>query len=579
MKAPAERTLNTRSGKSRGLIRLMTTVAVPLMVAACTTTGGEAPSSAGAGPSAQMSPGVARVSHEISSREDNSFLNLAREMVAQGDHNAAIPLFRRAHKWHPFSSEPLVGLGQSLSAVGQYPDALEAFQKAVDRNEENIEALKGLGKVYLALSRPTMAVPVLNKAVRLAPTDGDAISHLALALELQGHKQAALEVYRDGLEIDPDNLKLLNNYGLSLALQSRHDEAIRILKQAAQHKGADATHRQNLAMAYALAGNEMMAARLLSIDSGPELTDDNLNYYRVLANMPAEKRFDQVLRRSVSAKKDLEEPGYESFKDDSLTKNMTVARLVEEKPEPVAVVVPAPEPEPEDPSVPPLLGPEGWALQIAAYRKKSELRPGWEKLKKKYEDIIGHLEPRRSEVDFGDRGGKQPSGFYYRLNAGPLTSYEEANEACRKIRERGTDCWVRPPEKSEGKIPETDLEKAKPFRVLDQNDMVKETPQQQPSADPYEIPDQDAGEKPQKEVIDAETSATVTASPEDGEKARAIVWKLFRDSGIPEQDQQTAEASPETVHSDAAVEPALEEEDPQGAPTEEGGPEEGDSEE
>lgn len=408
---------------------------------------------------------------------NNSFLMLANEMMENGDHNAAIPLYRRAHKFQPDSAAPLVGLGESLSAIGQYNDAADAFQQAISKNGQSVEALKGLGESYLALNRPTRALPYLQQAVRLMPRDVDAMSSLAIALDMQGYRESSLEVYRDGLALDPDNLKLLNNYGMSLALQSRHDESIYILKQAAQHRDAGATHRQNLAMAYALSGNEIMSARLLSIDSSPDLANENLNYYRILTALPADDRFEAVLSQSGNDLTDITDVANETFSNDDneLTKAITVARLVEVPPEPVAQLEPAPEPapEPEDDGVPALLGPEGWALQIAAYRTKEELRPGWEKLKAKYFDIIGQLEPRRSEIDFGDRV-QQPNGYFYRLNAGPLTSYEEARDACQRISELGTDCWVRPPEVTEGDIPESERDK----KLADQFKYREELPPQ-----------------------------------------------------------------------------------------------------
>lgn len=405
---------------------------------------------------------------------NNSFYMLANEMAEQGDHNAAIPLYRRAHSWDRSASAPLVGLGKSLSAIGQYVDAVEAYQKAIGNNGQNIDALKGLGSSYLALNRPTRALPFLQQAVRVNPRDVNAMSSLALALDMQGHRAASLEVYKDGLAVDPDNLKLLNNYGLSLALQSRHDQSIAILKQAAQHRDAGATHRQNLAMAYALAGNEIMSSRLLSIDSGPEITNENLNYYRVLTSLPADDRFEAVLTQSGNDMTDTSDVANEVYNDDDneLTKAITVARLVEVPPAPIAVVAPEPE-EDDDTGVPALLGPEGWALQIAAYRTKEELRPGWEMLKAKYFDIIGQLTPRRSEIDFGDRD-TQPNGYFYRLNAGPLTSYEEARVACQEIQELGTDCWVRPPEVSEGDIPEAEKDQ----NLADQFEYRKELPPQ-----------------------------------------------------------------------------------------------------
>ncbi len=448
-----------------GMGRAIATVALPLLLVACSS-GSEYQTVN----YESVNSDVVQSVEAGGSSSESSFVALANEMAAEGDHAAAIPLYRRAMKYHPFASAPLVGLGDSLRAIGQYQQAEKAYQSALSRDEQNLHALRGLGKTYIALDRPTMAVPILNDAVSIRSNDVESITSLAMALELQGNPRAAMEVYKDGLNIDPDNLKLLNNYGLSLALQSRHDRAINILKQAAQHRDAGATHRQNLAMAYALAGNEVMSSRLLSIDNGPDLTNENLGYFRILASLSSGERFEAVVRQSTSPKTDVIEVANEVYKDDSRVKSITVARLVEVPPEPIAVV----EPEPvEEENIPPLLGPQGWALQIAAYRSKSELMPGWKKLKKKYFDIIGDLEPRRSEIDLGDakyEGG--PHGFYYRLNAGPLTSLEEAQIACERIREQGTDCWVRIPEVAEGTVSDDDKEKADRFR---RNVYTKET--------------------------------------------------------------------------------------------------------
>ena len=471
-----EKSMTMKTSRKRygpNMSKMMASVALPFILVACSS-GSDFQTASYETVNSETVQAVA----SPGSASESSFVALANEMASEGDHNAAIPLYRRAMKYHPFASAPLVGLGDSLRAIGQYQQAEKAYQSALSRDEQNLAALRGLGKTYISLNRPTMAVPMLNDAVSLNPRDVESITSLALALELKGNPRAAMEVYKDGLNIDPDNLKLLNNYGLSLALQSRHDMAIDVLKQAAQHRDAGATHRQNLAMAYALAGNEVMSSRLLSIDNGPDLANENLGYFRILASLPSDERFDAVVRQSTSPKTDIIEVANEVYKDDSRVKSVTVARLVEVPPEPIAVIEPEPEPEPVvEENIPPLLGPQGWALQIAAYRNKTELMPGWEKLKKKYADIIGNLEPRRSEIDLGEAkyvGG--PHGFYYRLNAGPLTSLEEAQVACKKIREQGTDCWVRIPEDAEGSVSDEDTEKAEEFRRKVYSDKTESKP-------------------------------------------------------------------------------------------------------
>jgi hypothetical protein len=128
-----------------------------------------------------------------------------------------------------------------------------------------------------------------------------------------------------------------------------------------------------------------------------------------------------------------------------------VRRLLAE-PAVVSAPEPAPAPVEEAMDIPPLDHNVGYAVQIAAYRHASELNPGWAMLKEKYKDLIGGLEPRRSEVDFGNRDSN-PKGFFYRLNAGPLNSYKAAKAICDAISAQGGDCWVRPPLPTEGRVP------------------------------------------------------------------------------------------------------------------------------
>ena len=56
------------------------------------------------------------------------------------------------------------------------------------------------------------------------------------------------------------------NYGLALALAGRAAEAIAVLEAAAREQGADATVRQNLALAHALAGDWTEARTIAAQD-------------------------------------------------------------------------------------------------------------------------------------------------------------------------------------------------------------------------------------------------------------------------------------------------------------------------
>ncbi|GER06084.1 hypothetical protein JCM17843_03940 [Kordiimonadales bacterium JCM 17843] len=89
---------------------------------------------------------------------------------------------------------------------------------------------------------------------------------------------------------------------------------------------------------------------------------------------------------------------------------------------------------------------------MAAYRTKDQLIRGQKYYWDKYRIILEPLEPRRSEVDFGERKAP-PGGFFYRLNAGPLRDLQQAREVCADLKAAGAPCWIRPPEPVEGRLP------------------------------------------------------------------------------------------------------------------------------
>lgn len=399
----------------------------------------------------------------------SSLLAMADAMAADGDHSAAIPVYRRAHAKNSGAAAPLIGLGRSLMAMGQVVDAETAFRKAVDREENNPDALAGHGSALLRMDRPGVALPLFEKALSVAPAQSDAVRGLALAQDMTGRHDDAIATYERHL--GSGDLKLRNNYGLSLALHGKTEDGILVLEEVMRDGRAGPSQRQNMALAYLLAGRDGDARRMAAIDQDTETLERTLDYFRIISLLPAEDRLSALVAGATPPKHDKSEPANRAYDNDAERKAETAQRIVgveeeEVVEDPFPEPLPEPEPEPEPEPAPhqdadlsdiPLLAPgEGWSLQIAAYRKASQLVNGWKLLREQYFDIIGDLDPRRTEIDFGDRIEK-PSGFFYRLNAGPLTSLEEANDRCRQMRELGADCWVRPPEVDENTQPTPDL--------------------------------------------------------------------------------------------------------------------------
>lgn len=414
----------------------------------------------------------------------DSLLRIANGMAAQGAYSAAIPVYRRAYQKQS-NPEALVGLGRALSAVGQYQEASEVFEKAANQDTGNSAALRGQANSYIALGRADQALPVLDNALAVNPGDVDALSSRAVALDSLGRHNEAIEAYEQGLAANPQHAGLRHNYGLSLALTGANfQRAIELMKSDAAGPLMTATQRQSLALVYALSGDDDTASRLLSIDSDIVEVKDKLAYFHTIQGMPANERFHTVLTGSVQPKRGTGDPAVRSYETDQTQRAETAARVVKESglvtepqvaektipvaqaaepaSEPVAELaqpaaataaprMPAAKPSTSLPqdylnNIPRQTAPDGWTLQIASYRQVAQLQTGWALLKVKYRNIIGDLEPRQSEVDFGPRP-TGPKGKYYRLNVGPLTSFVEADAACRKLRALGAECWIRPPQK------------------------------------------------------------------------------------------------------------------------------------
>ena len=420
----------------------------------------------------------ARISTPSGASRD-SLVALGEEMAARGDHSGAIALFRQAHRSSLFAVEPLLHLGRSLMAVGRYGEAIEVLLLAHGRDENRVDVLSALGKAYLVLGEPNMAERQFRAAIAQGGARALAYSGLGISLELAGHHNEAMATFERGLALYPDDLDLRSNKALVLAMTGNADEAVEILTQVVLSPGTGQNYRANLALAYVFAGDTMRAFQIATIDQDPLGARETVAQYSTLAALDQATRMSALLYGIVAERTDIERPA--NVRENQENQDDAVARVVGEPrpkpepeplPEPEPIPEPEPEPEPEpirepdpipDPipepepeisvELPPLMDSEGWAVQIAAYRYAREVMPGWHQLRERFFEIIGSLEPRRSEVDFGERTGEGPSGFFYRLNAGPLADFPAAKVVCDQLLDRGGECWIRPPEPAEGRLP------------------------------------------------------------------------------------------------------------------------------
>ena len=167
------------------------------------------------------------------------------------------------------------------------PLAIDLAERTVARtpNDAGFRAL--LGNAYFASGRFVSAEAAFKDSLSIYSNQPQIVLKLALVEIAQGKTGEAvafLEAARSVL--DPAD------YGLALALAGRSGDAAAVLLDAARQPGADARVRQNLALAYALAGDWTQARTVAAQDLAANQVDARIQHWMKFAK-PA-RASDQV---------------------------------------------------------------------------------------------------------------------------------------------------------------------------------------------------------------------------------------------------------------------------------------------
>lgn len=173
------------------------------------------------------------------------------------------------------------------SAKASRAKAYVKAEKAVALMPENAQYRSLLGKAYVAAGRFASAETSFADALALSPGDGRVALNLALMKIARGENGAALSLIEAHREVIATA-----DYGLALALSGDLVAAITTLQEAARAPDANAKTRQNLGLAYALAGRWIEARVVASQDLSLDLVDVRMGEWAQMASPRA--AWDQV---------------------------------------------------------------------------------------------------------------------------------------------------------------------------------------------------------------------------------------------------------------------------------------------
>jgi D-alanyl-D-alanine carboxypeptidase len=176
---------------------------------------------------------------------------------------------------------------QLALAANDIDSAISLAERTVERSPQDAGFRALLGNCYLAAGRFTSAEAAYRDALSIYANQPQLVLKLALVQIALGKNDEAKLLLAESRElVDPSDA------GLALALAGDPQAAIALLEPVARSVGADARTRQNLALAYAFAGEWNQARTIAGQDVPADQLDARIEQWMVLAK-PA-RASDQV---------------------------------------------------------------------------------------------------------------------------------------------------------------------------------------------------------------------------------------------------------------------------------------------
>ena len=381
-----------------------------------------------------------------------------------------------------------VGLATRAMAAlnsNNIPVAIDFGQRAVAKTPADATLRALLGNAYFAGGRFHSAEQAYRDSLTLNPAQAQIILKLALVQIAQGKDGEAIGVLNAGRgALDA------SDYGLALALAGHPAEAIAILDPAARAIGADATVRQNLALAHALAGDWDEARTIAAQDVPAGQLDARIQQWMQLAKPTHASDQVAALVGVTPAAIDAGQPVQLALNSDSTQQARSmpapapraasqapvaveaVATLPARTSAPVQAVPPAP--PPPRPTLatmaanaysqatnlvasvlphsrpaakpnktvrvnatlqPVRRGNSPAVVQLGAYGSPQRVLAAWTGAAHKYGALKAYL-PMSARF-------ASPKGTFYRLSVRGFNNVGQANALCASLRRKGASCFVR----------------------------------------------------------------------------------------------------------------------------------------
>lgn len=165
--------------------------------------------------------------HNPSSISDNALLAQAQNRQSEGDHLAAVVIFRDLVTRHPSNPRLLHLAGSAEIQAGNNQQAIDLLQKSLDLDPKQADTLSHLGVAFWNRRDYKHALVAYKTAIHLNPSYAEPYNNLCMVL-LEGFNEAqkALVAVNKAIELNPEYADAYSNRGNVLQALNRLEEAL-----------------------------------------------------------------------------------------------------------------------------------------------------------------------------------------------------------------------------------------------------------------------------------------------------------------------------------------------------------------
>lgn len=182
----------------------------------------------------------------------------------------------KKYKEHPSDLEAAISYAKNLKAMGERQQALAVVQQASTIHGEDKKLASEYGRLALELDQISVAKQMLAFADDPANPDWRIISARGTVFAKEGKFADAIPLYERALFLSQEQTSVMNNLAMAYAMAGEAAKAEEMLRRI-EAKGGNAKSRQNLALVLGLQGkfdeSKSVSTQAMGADSASSDTD------------------------------------------------------------------------------------------------------------------------------------------------------------------------------------------------------------------------------------------------------------------------------------------------------------------